>query len=298
MGDRNLLVDMNNLGFITRFVLLPPSPNPRRLDTRATSVIFASMVKFIINNLERHNCTGLVIAADSKNVWRKDIYPEYKMSSTTNDDPYYPNVLEAVDKVFDLFDKNTAALSIKVPRCEADDIIGYWCLNSKTESIILSNDGDYKQLQSDLVSQFSPTQKKFVECENPGYELFLKCIRGDKNDNIPSAYPRVKTTTIKEAFEQPLSMANMFETVLKDGRKVGDNFKLNSSLIDLSKQPNDIKDRIHSFINNYENSKFKQISTIQYVSKILGRGKTLNELEKPVRALQHPPVINFGDSNE
>lgn len=290
----NLLVDLNNLGFITRFVCLPMKPNPRRLDKYADQVLFVSMVKFILGNIARHKCDGLIIAADSKNVWRKDIYPDYKKKDA-NDDPYYSAVLKAADMVYEVFEKYTAAHTLRVPRCEADDIIGWWCLNSTNESVILSNDSDYKQLHGPLVRQFSPTKKSFVETEDGLYELFFKTVRGDRNDNIRSAYPRVKSTVIREAYDDPIAMMNFMETILKDGTKVGDNFDFNSSLISLRGQPSLIKTQIATEINNHITQRFDQIGVIGYIGKTVGAKTQTDLFDEAPNAVRKPPELLRSD---
>lgn len=289
---RNLLVDVNNLTFMTRHIVLPQKVAPRRKDKHADKLICFSMIKFILTSLEKLRCSGLVLAVDSKNVWRKDIFPEYKASSTTSDDAYYSDCLEAANLLKTIFRDHTAATVLTVPRCEADDIIGWWCHNTTNEAVILSNDSDYKQLHSDLVRQYSPTHKDFVSCTDPGYQLFLKCIRGDlKSDNIPSAYPRVRETVIKGAFEDSVNRANLMETVLKDGTKVGDSFKRNETLIDLSKQPDEIKQQIARVINTYESGKFKQIGMMQFIGNTMGVKKYAEIFDKSPKAVRVPPQL-------
>lgn len=97
--------------------------------------------------------------------------------------------------------------------------------------------------------------------------LFLKCIRGDIGDGIFSAYPKVrykgtsKATGIREAWEdrreggfhwnnfmlQKWSKMTGLDGVAKEVRVI-DEYKFNESLIDLTKQPDDIKNTMDEAI--------------------------------------------------
>ena len=84
--------------------------------------------------------------------------------------------------------------------------------------------------------------------------LFMKCIRGDSGDNIFSAYPKVREAKMKAAWEdrhdRGFDWNNLFLQTWTDyddaGEeitvKVMDRFRFNESLIDLTKQPDEIKE--------------------------------------------------------
>lgn len=115
-----------------------------------------------------------------------------------------------------------------------------------------------------------------VEVPDPEYELFKKCIRGDAGDNIMSAYPRCRENStknkvgIKEAYEDRFNKGiewNMFMLTewnkvvgidsdgepIKKKVKVMDEYNINKELIDLSMQPDDIKDIMDAAIYEEEN---------------------------------------------
>lgn len=104
---------------------------------------------------------------------------------------------------------------------------------------------------------------------NPKYELFKKIVRGDSSDNIMTAYPGVrekgtaKKPGIIEAFEDMTNKGydwNSFmltewdKVFMEDGEvitkkvRVLDEYKINEQLIDLTKQPLDIKEKIDNAI--------------------------------------------------
>lgn len=285
----NLLVDLNNIAFATRFAKIKNPSSRRRKDPLVMESITREMITWIVHHAHVNQCEGVVIAKDSKRVWRRDIYPLYKASSNTEEDVYYSEILGAADLVAEFFQQETSAYVLEAPKTEADDIIGYWCTHSSHPSIILSTDKDYVQLISDRVKVYSPVQKVYRETEDAQWDLFLKCIRGDKNDNIRSALPRVRETLLRKAYEDDYELLNLLETVREDGQKVGDVFEFNQQLIDLTMQPQHIKDMIKDAILNYTPSKYSQFSAAKYFKeKGLGDTKFLDFKDK---CLKNKPVF-------
>ncbi len=110
-----------------------------------------------------------------------------------------------------------------------------------------------------------------VEAPNPEYELFFKIIRGDSSDNIMSAYPGVrefgsmKKPGVREAFadrqnkgfdwnnfmlqewDKLVGITDTGEPLMEKVR-VTDQYKINEELIDLTKQPDYIKDILDNAI--------------------------------------------------
>lgn len=101
-----------------------------------------------------------------------------------------------------------------------------------------------------------------IEAPDPEYELFKKIIRGDSSDNIMSAKPGVrengsaKKPGIKEAyddrhgrgFDWTMFMQDEWEDHEGNMVKVQDAYYRNQQLIDLSQQPQEIKDLMDSVI--------------------------------------------------
>jgi hypothetical protein len=99
---------------------------------------------------------------------------------------------------------------------------------------------------------------------DPKFILFEKCMRGDGTDNVFSAYPGVRTKGSKnkvgliEAYadrdKQGFNWNNMMlqRWVDHDGveHRVRDDYERNKSLIDLTAQPQDIKDKVDGAIRD------------------------------------------------
>lgn len=288
---RNLIVDLNNVVFTTRHMFLKTPTRNQRKDAFARELIFKETVSYIVRFAMEHKCNGIVITSDSptKN-WRKEIYSDYK-NTPHGEDVYFDDCINAANLVKEFFKTCTNSMCLEVARAEADDIIAVFTSESVgVENIILSSDKDFVQLINKFTKLYSPPQKKFRTSEDPGYDLFLKCIRGDRNDNIPSAYPRVRETVLQKAWEDPYEMQNLMETVRKDGVKVGDAFKYNLDFIDLSLQPVDIRDAIRDEINKPYNPQFSEFKIMKFfVNNYLKEHKDM--LQYRLFPLKHKPVF-------
>lgn len=171
------------------------------------------------------------------------------------------------------------------PRCEADDFIARWIQNHPEDNhVIISTDSDFYQLISERVSQYNGVMghhitlngtyddrgkpikdsktKEHKKIESPEWLLFEKCIRGDTGDNIFSAFPgaRKKGTKNKvgilEAFEDRTQKGFNWNNFMlqrwtdHEGveHRVLDDYTRNRMLIDLTQQPDDIKQALDETI--------------------------------------------------
>jgi len=172
-------------------------------------------------------------------------------------------------------------------RAEADDLIARFVhLHPNDEHYIISSDTDYVQLINDRVRQYNGITNQLITLEgyfddkgkpvkdkktgehkslgDPQFHLFEKIMRGDAGDNVFSAYPGVRTKGSKnkvgltEAYsdrhKQGFNWNNMMlqRWADPDGveHRVRDLYERNKLLIDLTAQPNDIKDLIDVAIAN------------------------------------------------
>ena len=176
-------------------------------------------------------------------------------------------------------DKKTNCTVLQDGQCEADDFIARWIQNHPDdEHVIVSSDSDFYQLLTDKVTQYNGITNQHIRIDgvyndkgkpvmdnktgeqkqigDPNWLLFEKCIRGDSSDNVFSAYPgaRKKGTKNKvgmlEAFEDKDSKGfNWNNFMLQrwtdhngDEHRVLDDYQRNRMLIDLTAQPDDIKE--------------------------------------------------------
>lgn len=193
-------------------------------------------------------------------------------------------------------DEHTNVTVLRGIGIEADDFIARWTqLHHDPElfqHVVFSGDGDFKQLVSENVALFNPLENSIATLSgvfyqdgriargeptanlfgsewkikrdkagepiqfDPSWELFLKCIRGDVSDNIRSAFPKVRETRLRKAFEDRggLEWNNLINEVVqtKSGESwyVRDRYERNRSLIDLSCQPKLVVDAMDEVIDS------------------------------------------------
>jgi len=178
---------------------------------------------------------------------------------------------------------NTSVL--RHPNAEADDIIArFIALHPNDNHYIISSDSDYVQLIAENVNQYNGVSNQLIKLSgyydekdrlivdkktkepkllgDPQFLLFEKCMRGDITDNVFSAYPGVRTKGSKnkvgliEAYEdrnkQGFNWNNMMLQRWLDHngeeQRVRECYERNRTLIDLTAQPQDIKDAVDGAI--------------------------------------------------
>jgi 5'-3' exonuclease len=185
---------------------------------------------------------------------------------------------QAFDELKEFIEKRTNCTVLQHPTCEADDFIARFIQNHPDDNhVIISSDSDFYQLLANNVSQYNGITNQHIRLDgvyndkgkpvidkktkeqkvvgDPEWLLFEKCIRGDNADNIFSAYPgaRVKGTKNKvgltEAFEDRKGKGFNWNNFMlqkwtdHEGveHRVLDDYLRNRSLIDLTAQPEEIK---------------------------------------------------------
>jgi len=170
-------------------------------------------------------------------------------------------------------------------RAEADDIIARFIhLHPNETHYIISSDTDYVQLISDNVHQYNGVSNQLITLDgyhdekgrliidkktkepkllgDPQFHLFEKIMRGDAGDNVFSAYPGVRTKGSKnkvgliEAYadrnKQGFNWNNMMLQRWADHEgvehRVREDYERNRLLIDLTAQPDEIKNLVDESI--------------------------------------------------
>jgi 5'-3' exonuclease len=219
--------------------------------------------------------------------WRKDHYAPYKRNRQVTRAAMTQKEQEE-DKLFwETFDKFKEFISTKTnctvlqhPQLEADDLIaGVIQSHPDADHVIISTDSDFVQLIAPNVKQYNGVAETLTthtgifdkkgrlvvdsktkepkSIPDPEWLLFEKCIRGDTSDNVFSAYPGVRKTKMKEAFEDRNSKGFAWNNLMlqrwvdHEGKehKVLDDYNRNVQLIDLTAQPVTIKTIIKETID-------------------------------------------------
>lgn len=192
---------------------------------------------------------------------------------------------ETYDELTKYLQNKTNCSVIRHPEAEADDIIARWIhLHPGDHHTIISSDTDFVQLLSDNVDQYNgitdelitvrgifdakgqPVKDKKTQLPktvpDPEWLLFEKCMRGDATDNVFSAYPGVRTRGTKnkiglqEAYadrrDKGFAWNNLMLQRWTDHEgaehRVLDDYNRNRCLIDLTHQPEQIKQQVDTAI--------------------------------------------------
>lgn len=174
---------------------------------------------------------------------------------------------------------------IRDPNAEADDIIARWiALHPQDMNTIISSDTDFVQLLDKNVQQYNGITDELITIEgifndkgkpvidkktkepkaipDPKWLLFEKCMRGDTSDNIFSAFPGVR----KKGTKNKVGLLEAYADMEKKGyawnnmmlqrwvdhneveHRVLDDYTRNVQLIDLTAQPDEIKQSVDTAI--------------------------------------------------
>lgn len=217
---------------------------------------------------------------------------------------------------------------------EADDLIARFIkLHPNDVVIILSTDNDFVQLLNDNVFIYNSMDERIVsnkciiDAENnkpisfvlkegkvsvpkeqpqeitqliPSsdwveYSLFMKCIRGDKSDNIMSAYPGVREKStknkigIRDAFldkdglNWDMFMKQTWTDPVGETHIVEDDYKRNKTLIDLNCIPQELVNNIDPYIVETLNRPMKSCVGIA-LTKFFQKWRLVN-LEKSIQSM-------------
>ena len=192
---------------------------------------------------------------------------------------------EAFDTFKDFITEKTNCTVLQHPRLEADDLIAGWIQTHPTDDhVIISTDTDFVQLIAPNVRQFNGVMETTITHEgifdakgkrvidkktqepkaipDPKWLLFEKCMRGDTSDNVFSAYPGVREkgtknkVGLREAYSDRESKGYNWNNMMLqrwtdhngEEHRVLDDYERNRVLIDLSAQPDEIKNIIEETI--------------------------------------------------
>jgi DNA polymerase-1 len=187
MKNRLIIVDISSFIFRS-FFAIRPLHTPKGVPVNAVYGVLGMLIKL----LEEYKPTHFVLARDTKEgSLREEIYPEYKANRSAAPDDLIPQ-FEIIDNLVD----KMRVPSIKIPRYEADDIIGSLAIQFKNdfdEILIASSDKDLMQFIDDKVKMIDTMKEKIYGVEdvkekmgvNPDKIMDYLSIIGDTSDNIP-----------------------------------------------------------------------------------------------------------------
>lgn len=206
----------------------------------------------------------VVIACDSKNYWRKEIFPYYKANRKKNRESSghdWNIIFECLNKIRDELQNHSPYKVIEVESCEADDVISVLTqkFSSSQKIMIISSDKDFPQLQKfPNVEQYAPILKKMLIVESPEAQLKELIIRGDFGDGIPNILSSDDVLVSGER-QKPIMKAKLENWLNQKPEEFCNdvmlrNYYRNEALIDLTKIPKHLTEKI---LDKYNDTKGK-----------------------------------------
>ena len=225
----------------------------------------------VLNSLRGHNKKfrkeygEMVIACDSKNVWRREVFPNYKAgrkATREKSEHDWDTIFSMLHTIKDEIRSFLPYKVIELETAEADDIIATLVKrtqnevgpNHKKKVLILSGDKDFIQLHGPNVKQYNPVLNKFVgKGEDPTIYIKEHILKGDRSDGIPNVLSD-DNVFIEGRRQRPLSkkkieswVNEVFMTFTEEEQK---NYNRNRKLIDLNCIPQELEDKINNeFLN-------------------------------------------------
>ena len=282
-----ILVDTQNMFFRARHVAQRGSGLDEKIGL-AFHIMFNSIKK-------AHNMFngGHVVFCLEGRSWRKDVYEPYKKNRKVVLDKRSPREQEedqywweAYDDFLEFIKTQTNCSAVRSSIAEADDVIALWLETHKdSKNVIVSTDSDFYQLINTNVSLYNGVTNQIVtvngfydEKDNavidkktgqpktapePEWLLFEKCIRGDSSDNVFTAFPKARTTKIREAFNDRANQGFVWNNFMMsrwtdhegNEQRVKDCYERNKQLIDLTQQPENVRADVFQQILEAQNTK-------------------------------------------
>ena len=209
-------------------------------------------IKEIKKNLKLPKETMVYIAFDCprRTIWRTKIFHSYKASrpnynkeSHLNPGPFFKLIYKS-----NIFQEIGCSI-LQEPELEADDCIALTIKKIKTDEnkcYIIASDHDYFQiLESDKImlydlkfKQVNTEKNSFLDAKK---DLFVKCVIGDKSDNISGIFPKnVGRKTADKYYEDKELFKNKCNTP-----QILQLYARNKLLIDFNMIPNELQERFY-----------------------------------------------------
>ena len=300
LNSRVLLIDSMNT-FLRSFAIIP-AINPQGNHIGGL-VGFMKSLGYAIKLIQP---TRVILVFDGQgNITnRRNTYSEYKanrqIKRITNFNVFSTleeesdSVSSQMMRLLDYLKTLPVNISI-IDKIEADDTIAYLSQKLKDDVIIYSADQDFLQLVNKRITVYSPIKKKFYRPQDvydqyglyPQNFITMKCLMGDKSDNLPGVkglgpkklmkyFPELasnKKFTLNEAYNKATEKVEehgIYGNVHLFKKQLEINYEL-MSLEDielLEKDQQELDELINTAPYNFKKNKFLEM----YEKDLLGRG--------------------------
>ena len=276
-----IIFDYNQVAISSLMEQIGSSKKPVEEDLVRHMIL--NVIRTYVKKFKATHGPEVVIACDNRNYWRRDIFPQYKASRKKNRDASghdWGSIFDCLNKIKEELKEFSPYKVVDVESAEADDIIAVLAMRQSAHEkvMILSSDKDFAQLQKlSNVEQFSPILKKFIKEPLPYVQLKQMIIRGDKGDGIPNIMSP-DGVFVDGGRQKPITEAKIIVWLNQEPKEFCNedmlrNYARNEMLIDLTKIPNEIRQRI---VEVYETTQSK---TKQHFMNYMIANKLKNLIE-------------------
>lgn len=210
----------------------------------------------------QNNYDGILFCSEGGS-WRKQLYPEYKsnrepklnlktkkLENKFGSPEQEKRFFEAMDSCIDDITSLIPTIKrLRVKMAEGDDCIAVFVKYAKEKLpnaniTILSRDKDYVQLlKHGNCKIYDAQNRKYIESNNPDYDLTVKILCGDASDNIKSVRPGYGKVKAMNLYNK----GNLNELLCDEDSK--QRYNLNRQLVDFEFIPKHIEENIKKEID-------------------------------------------------
>lgn len=182
-----------------------------------------------------YDCKRLIIAADwGSSSYRKEICPDYKQNRKDKFAEQTEEERIAFEEFFEEFEESLELLAedylvLRYKGVEADDIAAHLVKEKEKYDLdyiwLISSDRDWDLLIQENVGRFSYVTRKEVRLDNwsehynvsPEEYISLKCLTGDKGDNVPGI-PGIGPKRAEQLIKEYGSAMDIYDALPIDSR--------------------------------------------------------------------------------
>lgn len=256
-----ILLDTNQLFLASYFV---HRKYEEEVNEKLLRHLFLNTIR-IYRNMFHEEYGEVVLCLESSNCWRKEVFPNYKAARKLKRDESHDwkTVFECFEKYLKEISETFPWMQVRVPQCEADDIIAVICqkFHCDEKIMIVSNDKDFMQLQRyPAIQQFSPIKKELLVCTEPKNFLLEHILKGDSSDGIPNILSDDDVFINENKRQKPLGKKKMQDIIGRGHFSDIENWDRNQTLVDFSCIPDTMREQV---VRQYKNEKSYRENLIQ-----------------------------------
>jgi hypothetical protein len=265
----NIIMQMSMVKNLPRVTDTDPVGAVPHFDAGMVRHMVLNSIREIIRKYKGKYGTEIVLAIDDRSYWRRTFFPPYKANrkkARESSQWDWEQIFKYMDMVKAELIENFPYKVIQVAECEADDVVAILCqrfgkmdtsafgdlASTHSRILIVSGDKDFGQLQIyDNVDQYSPQSNKMIRENAPITLLKNHIIKGDTGDGVPNILSP-DDTFISGGRQRPIrneylkKWATIPPDQFCDNEDMRRNWKRNEMLIDLSKIPVYVQERVNT----------------------------------------------------